>query len=178
MANNYQSWAVSFSFPEQAAREFVAIVNGNVDEIPEWFFEQHAGESDEIADLKKMNQDEYDDFIRSSFEDENISSINAEYYPEDGDLYVSSDESLPDLAAEILSETMSRHNINKIITISSCFYCDKLRPGEFGGVSYAIGPGDWTAADTAYLCRKLSKELSEKIGLENQNKTASEPKAV
>lgn len=67
-----------------------------------------------------------------------------EYYSKDGEFYFyaetsGSPEELPKKFTKLLGTLMTKNKV-PYVTIGGAFYCDKLRPGEFGGFDCRIYP--------------------------------------
>jgi len=159
MADNYLSFATSFEFPETAANDFINIVNGlngrDVTIIPEWYRNKYAIQDEESLE-KHLN----------TCDNREMSLNDAQY--DDGCLYLA-EESYANIdgVADILSDVMEQHSINDVITFEGAYTCSKLRPGEFGGVAVAVGPGIVRILGTYAMCDKLAEEVREEMNTEN-----------
>lgn len=166
MANNYTCFADEFRFPEEAAKDVLATVNGFAKRefslVPQdvldymgfyGWLNQAKGED------SKREEKMFADFVEEQYPD--LESINVSY--ENGKVYVASEISSAENFAYILSAIMDKHKIMEPVMLHEAWYCDKLRPNEFGGTAYAVGPGIVKAQDTVNLAERLADEIENEL---------------
>ena len=159
MANSYTMMADNFSFPQEAAKDFMTIVNAcqesDMDALPKWFINEFE------IDKDAFTNHEYDTI-------NNLCVSNMEYNSERKELYISEEEYADVYSTGvILSSVMKEHNVDAVIMLHGAFICDKLRPGEFGGITVAVGPGVVKSETTYDMEAELEKSVQEALASDN-----------
>lgn len=172
MANNYCQFAAAFRFPEAAAEDFKKIIaslpageEGNEDDIdlPDWYLRKYDLLEDGEFSLDRFNAHiEHNDLI-------GVELSELHYDRTDGTLYFGDDMyTSPYAVALVLSDVMEAHGCREPVTFGVAYYCDKLRPGEFAGEAYAVGPDIVEVMGTGAMEEKLRKKVERQLARQEQ----------
>lgn len=166
MANNYSCFADEFEFPEEAAKDLLATMNGLVERDVSLVPKEILDYMGFYSWLEQTgNEDEPEAEMFEAFIDEEFTAgfmgFNVAY--ENGRFYIASETESADYFATVLSAVMERHKIMTPVTLHEAWYCEKLRPNEFGGTAYAVGPGRVLVEDTVGAANRLAEELAKEF---------------
>lgn len=176
MANNYVQFAALFNFPKKACDEIISLAdflqNPSMEELDQhsWFFSQVGYEGNLLDELKNNPDD-----IESILSEAGIFDPNliAERDDRTDSLYIASWQADLEITCIILQSSMRHNNIQEIITFEAAMFCDKLRVGEFGGISCAVSQDDYLVR-TSYSSSIELKDQLENIKKSHMNLATQE----
>lgn len=170
MANDYVQFATNFQLPQNAAKDFERLANflSEVYEEGEtslqkleqfsYFFNLVAPDKNLVQELIENNGS-----CDSVLEENGIYSppdLTIEYDKRKKVLYLASENADLEIILAMLQATLQQHNLDDIIAFGAAYFCDKLRPGQFGGLACVVSKDQNIIQGTDAICEQLVREIA------------------
>lgn len=165
LANHYCHYAADFSFPGEAAQDLIGILRalhghqyGGEPKLPDWYALKY-----DLLEDGSVSPEKLGDHVQDMYLD-GVSFPDLSYDEQEGIFYFGEDGSFPaDAIADVLADVKEEYGQREIVCFQVAYTSNRIESGNFGGETFAVGPGVVKSKSTGLLVDELARMVEQEL---------------